>query len=137
MRNVIFIVNKAEFLSEKKDSPEEILDSETSVSGIHRQFFDQLSKIGEIHYVEPDASVAELNRLCQHEGTIYASFYEPPSEGVACRLLLNTRGGLMLAGGFLGPWFFRRETANLVETQRQRSQLIAAFRDAAPRLEVF
>ena len=137
MNKVTFIVNKAEFLSDKKDSPEEILNEETSVSGRLRQFFNQLSEIGEIHHVEPNASVAELNRLCQREGTIYVSFYDPPPEGVACRLLLNTRGGLMLPGGFLGPWFFRRETVNLVQTQRQKSQLIEALREAAPRLEVF
>lgn len=137
MSKIRFIVNQAEFLSDTMDAPEAILDAETSVSGIHREFFAQLAKIGDIHLVEPDESVGELNRLCEQKGTIYASFYEPPREGVACRLLLQTRGGLMLPGGFLGPWFFRRETVNLVETERQKAQLQAAMGEAAPYLQVF
>ncbi len=43
----------------------------------------------------------------------------------------------MLPGGFLGGWTFRDATVNLVETERQKTQLTAAFGAGTPRLGVF
>lgn len=137
MKKIRFLYSKSEFAPTTESVAQPFISSETSVNRLQNDFFEALAEIGELVPVDRDASVSEINDICRQPGVIYASFYEPPKEGVACRLLQHTRGGLMLPGSFLGPTCFRKATANLVETQRQKTQLVNAFASNAPYLGVF
>lgn len=101
-----------------------VLNSETSVSRLKTHFFETLSELGEvIKFSRGDAiSGGELARAIDSPDTLIAAFHESPPE-LSCRLLQHTKGGLMLPGGFLGPWTLRESTFNLVETKRQMVQI--------------
>jgi glycosyltransferase involved in cell wall biosynthesis len=103
------------------------LNSETSVSNLKAHYFETLGECGEIvKFSRSDVAYeGTLSRTLQAPGAVVASFHEAPPD-VACRLLQHTKGGLMLPGGFLGPWTFRKATLSLVETVRQKEQIESA-----------
>lgn len=109
--------------ADKDDEPS--LNSGTSVMRLKAHFFEDLSNLGEIvKFSKADvrAKKSDLANAFHSKAAIVASFHEPPPE-LPCRLLNHTKGGLMLTGGFLGPWTIRESTLNYVETERQKKQI--------------
>lgn len=100
------------------------LDSETSVSRLKAHFFETLGGLGKVvKFSRADATPGgELACAIASPEALVGSFHESPPE-LACRLLQHTKGGLMLPGGFIGPWTLRKSTCNLVETKRQMMQI--------------
>lgn len=133
-------VDSAEFAVPLETSGDSLhrLDSSTSVCRLQRHFLEALESAGEVRRFDARSvdEAREVKNALRSSRAVLASFYEPPPS-VNCRLLQHTKGGLMLPGGFLGGWTFRDTTVNLVETERQREQLRAAFGERAPRLGVF
>lgn len=136
-----FLVSKCEFdfIANKKDASNINfkLNSATSVNKLKAHFFKTIGQLGEIIKVDVENNIDEIKKICLQEDVIFVSFHEIPPEGLSCRLLQHTKGGLMLTGGFLNKWTFGSSTMNIVTTQNQANQLKKGLGDAAPLLGVF
>lgn len=141
MDHPIFFVNEAEFdfsaaFSEGHSNFK--LDSSTATNKQKAFFFETLKSIGEIRSFsikDTDAN-GDMAKSLLTEGTCVAAFHETPPN-LPCRLLQHTKGGLMLPGGLLNGWTFRKGTLNLVQTTRQKHQLENAFSSTDIALGVF
>lgn len=105
------------------------LNAETSVSKQKAHYFETLGGLGKIvrfkrDEAKPGSSIAHA---LTDSDVFVASFHERPPE-LPCRLLQHTKGGLMLPGGFLGPWTFdHTATVSLVTSALQASRITGAF----------
>jgi glycosyltransferase involved in cell wall biosynthesis len=113
------------------------LNSSTSVNQLKAHYFETLSNIGEIILFDNSFSKEALETLCLQPDVFLASFHEDPPEGLACRLMKHTKGGLMLTGGFMCGWSFRNSTMNIVTSERQAYQIKKSLGNASPNLGVF
>ncbi len=134
------LVNKKEFEEQENNKkPEDLimLNSSTSVNQLKAHYFESLSKVGQIILIDEAYNKEELTNLCQQPDTFFASFHEPPPEGLACRLMEHTKGSLMLTCGFMRGWNFRDSTMNLVTSLKQAEQIKKGLGKAAPNVGVF
>ena len=127
----IIFVNQAEFdfsTAFFEDDSKFKLNSGTSTMKQKAFFFETLKSIGKIRSfsIRDTEANGDMAKTLLKENTFVASFHEPPPN-LPCRLLQHTKGGLMLPGGFLNGWTFRKGTINLVQTTRQKHQLENAF----------
>ena len=137
-----FLVPIAEFdfITSKKDNEADnpnIISANTSVNNLKAHFFETLGEIGEIIKIEKDVEQEILKELCLQSDTIMACFHELQPDNIACRLLMHSKGSLMVSGGFLDKWSFNKNTLNIVTTHKQAEQLKNKLGIAAPFLGVF
>lgn len=134
------LVNKKELVDNESINNKDgfiLLNSSTSVDQLKGHFFETLSQIGKIIPFDDSTSKEKLEALCLRPDTFLATFHEDPPEGLACRLMKHTKGGLMLTGGFMCGWSFRNSTMNIVTSERQAYQIKKNLGDAGPNLGVF
>jgi glycosyltransferase involved in cell wall biosynthesis len=112
------------------------LNSGTSVSQLKIEFFNTISKFGDLVQVSND-SLTELTALCSEENTIYVTFNTEPPEGLACRLLRHSLGSFLVSGGYLNGWEIREATVNIVTSERQKNQMHKGLGSFCPNLGIF
>lgn len=136
-----FVVPKDEFEEtfEPADSFSDVfgLSAKTSVHTLQVQFYEGLSKVGEIIQLDFEKDLDELRQLSKKKDVIVAGFYQQPPQGVPCRFLYPSKGSLLLPGGFLNKWNFGKSTYNLITSSKQSWRLKLHLKEAAPNMIVF
>lgn len=133
------LVHKSDYdldCADVRASTNYIVDSATSVNHLKRDYYDLLSKAGNLIQVSDSLSQDEWESLTLREDTIFASVHEFPLNGRGCRVLKHSLGSLMVVGGFLGPWEFLESTINMLTSAKQETQLRNALGSACPNLGV-